>query len=227
MYRRVHLWHQIIRFSIQSPFSFFLLTPSEMPVFLLPLSLSLSLVLFFPSFLFSYFILIGYWDTRKSYLLYFVFISENVYSFSEPDFGINKTGVGKKKKPKNKNKNTEITRVAIISWNILANQYLKPWRLEFSEKKNRIFETWVPSWRGKIINVKLKYLRLEFLEKRKKKKKKKAHHNTRKELESLVPCEFFLPHQIITTWNSRLRNLSLMNKLKFQNLEILVCKIIL
>ena len=73
-----------------------------MPVFLLPLSLSL--VLFFPSFLFSYFILIGYWDTRKSYLLYFVFISENVYSFSKPDFGINKTGVEKKKKKTKKQK---------------------------------------------------------------------------------------------------------------------------
>ena len=114
MYRRVHLWHQIIRFSIQSPFSFFLLTPSEMPVFLLPLSLSLSLSLsrfvfhFFSFFLFHFNWILGYKEKLfciiHSLVLYFVFISENVYSFSKPDFGINKTGVEKKKKKTKKQK---------------------------------------------------------------------------------------------------------------------------
>ena len=95
------------QYSLHSAFFFSLLRKCQCFYFL-SLSLSRFVFPFFSFFLFHFNWILGYKEKLfciiHSLVLYFVFISENVYSFSEPDFGINKTGVEKKKKKTKKQK---------------------------------------------------------------------------------------------------------------------------
>ena len=95
------------QYSLHSAFFFSLLRKCQCFYFL-SLSLSRFVFPFFSFFLFHFNWILGYKEKLfciiHSLVLYFVFISENVYSFSKPDFGINKTGVEKKK---NKNQKTK------------------------------------------------------------------------------------------------------------------------